>query len=147
MNFKFPTSKGQKLRNLIPRASDLAINLLENILNFNPIKRLTASQCLQHPFFQCYDILSAYGLKINHSLNKVNNFPSQKEIIDINSNNTSNNTYGSTQQNKNVNKDTIVNNQQTSSNLVNNEINNEKKKIKSSNTVNFINPLNTNSNN
>lgn len=57
-----------KLKNIIPRASDLALNLLENILCLNPMKRLTASQCLQHPFFQCYDILSIYGLKLNSGI-------------------------------------------------------------------------------
>ncbi len=33
-------------------ASDLAIDLLENFLHFNPKKRLTASQALEHPYFQ-----------------------------------------------------------------------------------------------
>jgi protein kinase len=63
LNYKFPNYKGQKLRNLIPRASDNAINLLELMLSFNPNKRPTATQCLQHPFFQSFDILYFYGLK------------------------------------------------------------------------------------
>jgi len=78
------------LKNIIPRASDLALNLLENILCFNPLKRFSASQCLQHPFFQCYDILSIYGLKLNSGISNsvMNNF-SQKisENMNINSNN------------------------------------------------------------
>ncbi len=112
------------------------------------MKRLTASQCIQHPFFQCNDILSAYGLKINHSLSKVKSITSQKEIIEINSNLNSNNTYGSNTQIKNITKETIISsNQQNSNNVINNDANNEKKKNKSSNTVNYINSLNTNSNN
>ncbi len=68
MNYKFPNYKGHKLRNLIPRANDKAINLIESMLNFNPLRRPSASQCLQHPFFQCQDSLSIYGLKLNNSL-------------------------------------------------------------------------------
>ena len=45
---------------------------MESILIFNPIKRLSATQCLQHPFFQCFDILSVYGLKINSNLHRAN---------------------------------------------------------------------------
>lgn len=85
INYKFPNCKGQKLKNLIPRANDNSINLLESMLSFNPIKRPTAAQCLQHPFFQCFDILSFYGLKpiinklsstsVNSSLNGVSVTP------------------------------------------------------------------------
>jgi male germ cell-associated kinase len=85
INYKFPNCKGQKLKNLIPRANDNAINLLESMLSFNPMKRPTAAQCLQHPFFQCFDILSFYGLKpvinklssssVNSSLNGVSVTP------------------------------------------------------------------------
>jgi serine/threonine protein kinase len=40
INYKFPNFKGQKLKNITPRASDLAIHLMESMLNFNPIKDL-----------------------------------------------------------------------------------------------------------
>jgi len=39
------------LRELIPNASPLAIDLLEKILVYNPEKRLTAEAALAHPFF------------------------------------------------------------------------------------------------
>jgi len=76
MNYKFPNYKGHKLRNLIPRANEKAINLIESMLNFNPLRRPSASQCLQHPFFQCYDSLSIYTLKSNNSfqfIQQINN--------------------------------------------------------------------------
>ena len=117
----------------------MAINLLENILNFNPIKRFSASQCLQHPFFQCYDILSVYGLKLNNSLMKENSFPLQNEKIDLNSNISNN----SNPQNKN--KEIFISNGLSSLNTYNTSLN-DKKKVKI-NTVNFINSLNSNSNN
>jgi serine/threonine protein kinase len=74
ITYKFPNWKGQRLKNLIPRASEIAINLLEALLAFNPSKRMTASQALQHPFFQCFDILQFYGLK---SISNLNNSSSQ----------------------------------------------------------------------
>ena len=51
------------------------------------MKRLSASQCLQHPFFQCYDILSVYGLKLNTQISNscLNNF--SQNLIDNNNNN------------------------------------------------------------
>lgn len=136
LNFKFPSSKGQKLRNLIPRASEMAINFLENILSLNPIKRLSASQCLQHPFFQCYDILSIYGLKTNNSFLKVNTLPSQKDNIEVNSNSNqdSNNIFnGNTHQKI---KDTFTK-ETTNTNNVNSE-NNPKKKVENSSVNNMF---------
>lgn len=65
IGYKFPQYKGHKLKLYIPNASDNAINLLESMLSFNPVKRPSAIKCLQHPFFQCYDILTFFGLKVN----------------------------------------------------------------------------------
>ena len=36
------------------------------MLNFNPDKRPSAVKCLQHPFFQCYEVLKFYGIKFNN---------------------------------------------------------------------------------
>lgn len=71
LSYKFPSYKGTRLKVLIPKASENAINLMESMLHFNPTKRLTASQCLQHPFFQCFDMLSLYGLKLNNSIHSL----------------------------------------------------------------------------
>lgn len=29
-------------------------DLIEKMLDYDPVKRLTLDQCLQHPFFSCY---------------------------------------------------------------------------------------------
>ena len=39
------------LRRLIPSASADALHLIESLLKWDPDKRLSASQCLRHPFF------------------------------------------------------------------------------------------------
>lgn len=41
-----PPTKGKRLRDMFPTASDDAIDLLKNLLQFNPNKRLTAEQAL-----------------------------------------------------------------------------------------------------
>ena len=64
IHFKFPQFRGKKLKNVICRASDNAINLLESMLCFNPAKRPSAVKCLQHPFFQCNEILRYFGFNV-----------------------------------------------------------------------------------
>ena len=64
IHFKFPQFRGKKLKNVIFRACDNAINLLESMLCFNPSKRPSAVKCLQHPFFQCNEILRYFGFNL-----------------------------------------------------------------------------------
>jgi len=45
-----PPTKPKKLRDMFPTASEDALDLLKNLLQFNPNKRLTADQALQHPY-------------------------------------------------------------------------------------------------
>jgi len=45
-----PPSKSKKLRDIFPTASDEAIDLMKNLLHFNPSKRLSAEQALKHPY-------------------------------------------------------------------------------------------------
>jgi len=45
-----PPTKPKKLRDMFPTASDDAIDLIKNLLYFNPNKRLTAEQALKHPY-------------------------------------------------------------------------------------------------
>lgn len=45
-----PPTKAKKLRDMFPTASDDALDLLKNLMQFNPHKRLTAEQALKHPY-------------------------------------------------------------------------------------------------
>jgi len=47
---QLPPVKQKKFRNLFPTASDEAIDFMKRLLTFNPNKRMTAEQCLEHPF-------------------------------------------------------------------------------------------------
>lgn len=44
--------KKQEWSSLYPKASPLALDLLDKMLAFNPDKRLTVKKCLEHPFFE-----------------------------------------------------------------------------------------------
>ncbi|XP_015188017.1 PREDICTED: serine/threonine-protein kinase ICK isoform X1 [Polistes dominula] len=52
MNFKFPNFTKTSLTILIPNASQEAVILMEDMLQWNPIKRPTAQQSLRYPYFQ-----------------------------------------------------------------------------------------------
>ena len=45
-----PPAKPKRLRDMFPTASDDALDLLPNLLQFNPHRRLTAEQALRHPY-------------------------------------------------------------------------------------------------
>lgn len=44
------SSPPKNMKDIFPKASDEAIDLLRKLLKFNPKKRLTAEQALEHPF-------------------------------------------------------------------------------------------------
>ncbi|KAK0089990.1 hypothetical protein PV325_004123 [Microctonus aethiopoides] len=82
MNFKFPILTKTPLKDLIPNACQEAIVLMEDMLEWNPIKRPSAQQALRYPYFQVNNatrVLSSRKLGINShrelTMNKVN-FPS-----------------------------------------------------------------------
>ncbi|XP_057448746.1 cyclin-dependent kinase F-4-like isoform X2 [Lotus japonicus] len=57
INYQFPQLAGVHLSALIPSASDDAISLITSLCSWDPCKRPTASEALQHPFFQsCFYI-------------------------------------------------------------------------------------------
>jgi len=45
-----PPTKPRRLRDIFPTASDDALDLIRNLLQFNPNRRLTAEQVLRHPY-------------------------------------------------------------------------------------------------
>ena len=51
MNFRFPQYPGMNLRDLMPGASYEAIDLISKMLAWDPAKRPTASECLEHAYF------------------------------------------------------------------------------------------------
>ncbi|KAJ1431130.1 Serine/threonine-protein kinase, active site [Sesbania bispinosa] len=57
INYQFPQLAGVHLSALMPSASDDAISLITSLCSWDPCKRPTASEALQHPFFQsCFYI-------------------------------------------------------------------------------------------
>ncbi|XAR70721.1 Cyclin-dependent kinase [Bertholletia excelsa] len=52
INFQFPELTGAHLSIVIPFVSEYAINLITSLCSWDPCKRPTAMEALQHPFFQ-----------------------------------------------------------------------------------------------
>ncbi|EPQ15268.1 Serine/threonine-protein kinase MAK [Myotis brandtii] len=72
MNFRFPQCVPINLKTLIPNASNEAIQLMTEMLNWDPKKRPTASQALKHPYFQVGQVLgpSSHHLESKQPLHK-----------------------------------------------------------------------------
>ncbi|KAG5197340.1 serine/threonine-protein kinase MAK isoform X4 [Ovis aries] len=73
MNFRFPQCVPINLKTLIPNASNEAIQLMTEMLNWDPKKRPTASQALKHPYFQVGQVLGppSHHLESKQPLNKL----------------------------------------------------------------------------
>ncbi|KAI3505581.1 hypothetical protein L1887_27714 [Cichorium endivia] len=55
VNYQFPELAGVNLSALVPSASKDGVNLIASLCSWDPCKRPTAMEALQHPFFQsCY---------------------------------------------------------------------------------------------
>ena len=50
----FPVKEKVPFESMFPKASDLALDLLEKLLTFNPVKRVTVEEALQHPYLKLY---------------------------------------------------------------------------------------------
>ncbi|KAL8182518.1 UNVERIFIED_CONTAM: hypothetical protein K2H54_057655 [Gekko kuhli] len=57
MNFRFPQCVSINLKTLIPNASNEAIQLMNEMLNWDPKRRPTASRALKLPYFQVGQVL------------------------------------------------------------------------------------------
>uniref|UniRef100_A0A665V3W4 non-specific serine/threonine protein kinase n=1 Tax=Echeneis naucrates TaxID=173247 RepID=A0A665V3W4_ECHNA len=57
MNFRFPQCVPTHLKTLIPNASNEAIALMKDLLQWDPKKRPTAVQALRYPYFQVGQIM------------------------------------------------------------------------------------------
>ncbi|XP_060920485.1 serine/threonine-protein kinase MAK isoform X8 [Labrus mixtus] len=60
MNFRFPQCVPTHLKTLIPNASNEAIVLMKDLLQWDPKKRPTAVQALRYPYFQIGQILGPH---------------------------------------------------------------------------------------
>lgn len=75
IGFSFPKFVSTSLSTIIPNASDEAIDLMEKMLQFDPQKRPTASQCLEHDYFKDFvspTQNSIYGKSNKSFFNKTN---------------------------------------------------------------------------
>ncbi|CAL8464693.1 g4228 [Coccomyxa elongata] len=52
MGFRFPQCQPTPLAAMVPQASPAALDLIASLCHWDPAKRPTAAQALQHPFFQ-----------------------------------------------------------------------------------------------
>ncbi|ELK34036.1 Serine/threonine-protein kinase MAK [Myotis davidii] len=88
MNFRFPQCVPINLKTLIPNASNEAIQLMTEMLNWDPKKRPTASQALKHPYFQVGQVLGppSHHLESKQPLHKqVQPLESKPPLIDLES--------------------------------------------------------------
>lgn len=61
MNFKFPLINSISLKVVVPNASPQAIDIMSEMLRWNPSKRPTVSQTLKYPYFQSTPAISSHN--------------------------------------------------------------------------------------
>ena len=74
MNFKFPQFVATPLNQIVPQASPEGIDLMTELMRWDPAKRPTAASALQHPFF-------LVGLPVERPLNSGNRPGSRPDTL------------------------------------------------------------------
>ncbi len=82
IGFTFPKFVQTSLQQLIPNASPKAIDLMLKMMHFDPAKRPTATQCLQHPFFEGFSF-QTQAQKSNYGNSGKNFFNANNEITKL----------------------------------------------------------------
>lgn len=59
IGFTFPKFVPTSLSQLIPNASEQAIDLMQKMMTFDPQKRITPAQALKHPYFEGFSLSAA----------------------------------------------------------------------------------------
>jgi len=52
MEFNFPKKIGTGIKNLIPHANGVCVDLIELLLKYNPEERISAENALRHVYFR-----------------------------------------------------------------------------------------------
>ncbi|EGR28551.1 male germ cell-associated kinase, putative, partial [Ichthyophthirius multifiliis] len=129
MKISIPQEKGIKLEQIIPQASNEAINLLLSIFKFMPSKRISCENMLKHPFFSDIDTfqLNDSIIKSHINKNRQNNIFEKQQANNSKNNNDSNN---------NVTNNNISNNNISNNNISNNNVKNINSNINNNNNIN-----------
>lgn len=79
IEYLFPLRRKQNLRNFLPGVSGGTVDLIENLLIYNPLDRITVDQALEHPVFsgmhRAYDMYIRMRPNIPYSLFYINGPP------------------------------------------------------------------------
>ena len=86
IGIKFPNNSGTELEKIIPEASSEAIDLMKQMLKWDPNRRATANNLLNHPFFTRHTI-NHYSFSFNNESNYFNNENNFKKYTNKNDNN------------------------------------------------------------
>lgn len=86
MNFKFPLINSINLKTVVPNASPQAIDLMSDMLQWNPSKRPTVLQSLKSAYFHSISIINSHdSLQTTPSSDKYHNHNHRSATISLNS--------------------------------------------------------------
>ena len=90
IGIKFPNNPGTDLEKIIPEASSEAIDLIKQMIQWDPNRRSTASNLLNHPFFTRH-IINRYSYTLSNNSNLFYNENNFKKYSNKNEKNNINN--------------------------------------------------------